>query len=62
MNRAQVLAGMAVNHPSGSKLVELSQEELMKVYGGGDVQPETTPVCAFGSGVTLGIALSKLFC
>lgn len=62
MHRAQVLAEMVTDHPSGSKLVELSREELTKVYGGGDVQPETTPVCAVGGGIALGIALSKLFC
>ncbi|MCY9020608.1 mersacidin family lantibiotic [Priestia megaterium] len=43
-------------------MVEVSEEELARVYGGGDVQPETTPACAIGGGITLGIALSKLLC
>ncbi|PDM41724.1 type 2 lantibiotic, partial [Parageobacillus yumthangensis] len=47
---------------SGERLVEVSVEELQRVYGGGDVQPETTTVCAVGGGISLGIALSKLFC
>ncbi|PGL81114.1 type 2 lantibiotic, partial [Bacillus sp. AFS054943] len=44
------------------KLVEVSKDELSRIYGGGDVQPETTPLCAFGSGVALGISLSKVYC
>lgn len=62
MTRTEVLASLNGNHPAGMKLVELSEEELMMVYGGGDVQPETTTVCAVGGGIAVGIALSKLFC
>ncbi|MGR5865248.1 mersacidin family lantibiotic [Bacillus cereus] len=62
MNRNQVIKELAKNHPSGSKLVEVSREELSRIHGGGDVQPETTPICAFGSGVALGLSLSKIYC
>jgi type 2 lantibiotic (TIGR03893 family) len=62
MTRNQVLETIHQNHPSGERLVEVSVEELQRVYGGGDVQPETTTVCAVGGGISLGIALSKLFC
>ncbi|OTY56717.1 mersacidin family lantibiotic [Bacillus thuringiensis] len=62
MNRTKVIEELAVNHPAGTKLVEVSKDELSRIYGGGDVQPETTPLCAFGSGVALGISLSKVYC
>lgn len=35
----------AVAHPAGDALAGLSEEELLAVYGGGDVQAETTPIC-----------------
>lgn len=72
MNRHQVLESMNVNHPAGAKLVEVSAEELARVYGGGDVQAETTPVCAaaiissnaclYGAGVVIGVGLSIWKC
>ncbi|MCM3773835.1 mersacidin family lantibiotic [Priestia aryabhattai] len=62
MNRNQVIEELKMNHPAGTAMVEVSEEELARVYGGGDVQPETTPACAIGGGITLGIALSKLLC
>jgi len=62
MSRNQVIEELKVNHPAGTAMVEVSQEELTRVYGGGDVQPETSPVCAVGGGITVGIAISKLFC
>ncbi|MED2798412.1 mersacidin family lantibiotic [Bacillus thuringiensis] len=31
------------NHPAGAKLVEVSKDELARTYGGGNVQPESTP-------------------
>ncbi|MED4206663.1 lichenicidin A2 family type 2 lantibiotic [Neobacillus mesonae] len=62
MTRTQVLTGLNHNNPAGEVLIEVSTEELAQIYGGGDVQPETTTVCAVGGGIALGIALSKLFC
>lgn len=47
------------NHPAGEKLNALTEEELARIQGGGDVKPETTTLCAFGGGVALTIALSK---
>ncbi|AHX21585.1 mersacidin family lantibiotic [Bacillus cereus] len=62
MNRNQVIEELSVKHPAGAKLVEVSKEELTRISGGGDVQPETTPLCAFGGGVALGLSLSKVYC
>ncbi|HDR7736281.1 mersacidin family lantibiotic [Bacillus cereus] len=62
MNRNQVIEELGENHPAGAKLVEVSKDELSSIYGGGDVQPETTPACAIGGGIALGVALSSLFC
>ncbi|MDA1567894.1 mersacidin family lantibiotic [Bacillus cereus] len=61
MNRNQVIEELAVNHPAGAKLVEVSKDELSRVYGGGDVQPETTPWCYLG-GVAIGVGLSMWKC
>ncbi|MDI6678280.1 mersacidin family lantibiotic [Bacillus wiedmannii] len=63
MNRTQVIEELAANHPAGAKLVEVSKDELTRVYGGGDVQPETTPACIlYINGLTIGLALSKQSC
>ncbi|HDR7736278.1 mersacidin family lantibiotic [Bacillus cereus] len=62
MTRNQIIEDLKVNHPAGAKLVEVSKDELASVYGGGDVQPETTPLCAVGGGIAFGIGMSKLFC
>lgn len=62
MQRSEILNSFNQNHPSGEKLAVLSQEELLRVHGGGDVQAETTTICAFGKGVALGASLSLLFC
>ncbi|MFF2883424.1 mersacidin family lantibiotic [Bacillus toyonensis] len=64
MNRNQVIEELAVNHPAGAKLVEVSKEELTRVYGGGDVQAETTPMTPtlYLNGITIGLALSKQSC
>ncbi|EOO05680.1 MULTISPECIES: mersacidin family lantibiotic [Bacillus] len=62
MNRNEVIEELAVNHPAGAKLVEVSKEELTRIYAGGDVQPETTPVCAIGGGLALGFSISKIYC
>ena len=43
MARAQVLEALRHNHPSGDKMVEVSENELMLTRGGGDVSPEWTP-------------------
>ncbi|WP_254490162.1 mersacidin family lantibiotic [Bacillus thuringiensis] len=48
MNRNQIIEELAENHPAGAKLVEVSKDELSRTYGGGDVQPESTPACAVG--------------
>ncbi|MBA2871394.1 type 2 lantibiotic (TIGR03893 family) [Anoxybacillus calidus] len=61
MTRNQVLEAIHQNHPSGERLVEVSAEELQRVYGGGDVQPETSPACVT-IGIGIGIGISKLFC
>ncbi|EOO05679.1 MULTISPECIES: mersacidin family lantibiotic [Bacillus] len=66
MNRNQIIEELAVNHPAGAKLVEVSKEELTRVYGGGDVQPETSPACAsamlYLQGVTVSLGLSRMHC
>jgi type 2 lantibiotic (TIGR03893 family) len=61
MDRYEILAELAGNHPAGAKLVELSEEELLRVFGGGDVQAETSPACIIG-GITIGWTLSKMYC
>jgi len=61
MSRNQVMEELKMNHPAGAPMVEVSEDELSRVYGGGDVQPETTPACV-GAGITVGIAISKLLC
>ena len=61
MKRSEIIKSFNQNnHPAGVKLNYLSDEDLARIQGGGDVKPETTTLCAFGSGVTLGIALTKL--
>ncbi|MDZ4599762.1 MULTISPECIES: mersacidin family lantibiotic [Bacillus cereus group] len=53
MNRNQIIEELAANHPAGAKLVEVSKDELARTYGGGDVQPETTPGCGIAAGITI---------
>ncbi|AKR13156.1 MULTISPECIES: mersacidin family lantibiotic [Bacillus cereus group] len=55
MNRNQIIEELAENHPAGAKLVEVSKDELSRTYGGGDVQPETSPACAVGGAVAGGL-------
>ncbi|OWA35269.1 hypothetical protein B9G55_11450 [Saccharibacillus sp. O16] len=62
MNREQALRFLETQMPAGDALVELSQEELMRVHGGADVQPETTPVCGFFVGVGIGAIISATAC
>jgi type 2 lantibiotic (TIGR03893 family) len=62
MTRSEIIKSYNRNtDPAGRKLNSLSEEELTRIQGGGDVNPETTTLCAFGSGVALTIALSKAF-
>ncbi|HBU84667.1 mersacidin family lantibiotic [Paenibacillus sp. UMB7766-LJ446] len=62
MNREHALRFLETQSPVGETLVELSQEELMRVHGGADVQPETTPLCGFLVGVGIGVILSVTSC
>lgn len=56
MRREEVLAAFENVNPAGEALVELSHSELSRVYGGADVQPETTPVCAIAATVAASSA------
>ena len=62
MNRNQVIEELKMNHPAGATMVEVSEDELSRVYGGGDVQPETTPACLVTGGVVIGVTLSIWRC
>lgn len=60
MTRSEIINSYSSdNHPAGQRLSALSQEELIRIQGRGDVKPETSTLCAFGGGVALTIALSK---
>jgi len=50
-----------MNHPTGTAMVEVSEEELTRVYGDGDVQPKTSPLCVAG-GIIIGVKISKAIC
>jgi hypothetical protein len=52
---------LKINHPAGAPIVEVSEDELIRVYGGGDVQPETAPVVTGLTIITLYVP-SKLNC
>lgn len=62
MQRNIALLSLEMESPAGEALVELSNEELMRVHGGADVQPETTPLCGFFVGVGIGVILSVAKC
>ena len=63
MKRSEIIKSFNQNnHPAGVKLNYLSDEDLARIQGGGDVKPETTTLCAFGQGVSLTIALSLVLC
>ncbi|KQU17826.1 mersacidin family lantibiotic [Priestia megaterium] len=62
MSRSQVMEELKMNHPAGAPMVEVSEDELTRVYGGGDVQPETTPGCLYTGGVVIGVTLSLWKC
>ncbi|MGF9943035.1 mersacidin family lantibiotic [Priestia megaterium] len=61
MSRNQVMEELKINHPAGAPMVEVSEDELIRVYGGGDVQPETAPVVTGLTIITLYVP-SKLNC
>ncbi|MCQ4087449.1 mersacidin family lantibiotic [Saccharibacillus sp. JS10] len=56
MKRQDVLNALETVNPAGEALVELSHAELSRVFGGADVQPETTPVCAVAATVAASSA------
>ncbi|WP_025692287.1 mersacidin family lantibiotic [Paenibacillus zanthoxyli] len=62
MNRKDALLSLNTEDPAGAPLVELSHDELIRVQGGADVQPETTPLCGFFIGVGVGVILSVAKC
>ncbi|MCM3773830.1 mersacidin family lantibiotic [Priestia aryabhattai] len=61
MNRNQIVEELKMNHPAGTAMVEVSEEELTRVYGGSDVQPETNTVITPLTILTLYVP-SKLNC
>ncbi|MBM7580804.1 mersacidin family lantibiotic [Jeotgalibacillus terrae] len=62
MSRSEVLKSLNEFQPAGDKMPTLSKEELAKINGGGDVQPETTPtIVPFTGGVVFTVTMSKLF-
>jgi len=61
MDRNQIMEELKMNHPAGAPMVEVSEDELNRVYGGGDVQPETSPVVTALTIITLYVP-SKLNC
>ncbi|KQU17824.1 mersacidin family lantibiotic [Priestia megaterium] len=58
MSRNQVMEELKMNHPAGAPMVEVSEDELNRIYGGGDVRAETTISCGAVL-VTIGIYISK---
>lgn len=61
LNRNQIVEELKMNHPAGTAMVEVSKEELTRVYGGGDVQSETNTVITPLTILTLYVP-SKLNC
>ncbi|WP_083780220.1 mersacidin/lichenicidin family type 2 lantibiotic [Kyrpidia tusciae] len=47
-------------HPSGAAMSELDEIALQEVIGRGDVQAESTPLCAFGVGFLVGAGIGVL--
>lgn len=77
MSRKDALQAMNANNPAGPSMMEISNEELKKVLGSGDVQGETTTfpcfavayygvqssvACAYAAGAGVGLALSAWKC
>lgn len=52
-------SNIIIQHPSGSSLSELSDEEMQLIQGAGDVQPDaiTTPVCAVAAAALIASSL-----
>ncbi|MDI3329058.1 MAG: mersacidin family lantibiotic [Alicyclobacillaceae bacterium] len=48
--------GAPIAHPAGEVLAGLDDDELARIYGGGDVQAETTPICAISATVAASSA------
>jgi len=48
--------GAAVDHPAGEALMGVDDDELARIYGAGDVQAETTPICAIAATVAASSA------
>ncbi|MBY0097853.1 mersacidin family lantibiotic [Mesobacillus maritimus] len=62
MNRSEVLQSLNKSQPAGEKMHTLTREELERVSGAGDVQPEATPtVVPFTGGILFGVGMTKLF-
>lgn len=62
MTRSEALESLNEFQPAGTKMSALSREELEKVSGAGDVQPEATPtVVPFTGGILFTVAMSKMF-
>lgn len=57
MKRNEAMQKVSMENPAGSLMGELSIEEMTRVQGGGDVQPETTLLC-----VQVGIRMSSQKC
>ncbi|MBY0097854.1 mersacidin family lantibiotic [Mesobacillus maritimus] len=77
MSRNEILQSMNGNSPAGPSMMEISNEELKKVIGSGDVQGETTTFpcfavayygvqssvsCAYAAGAVVGVGLSVWKC
>ncbi|MCY9515487.1 mersacidin family lantibiotic [Paenibacillus apiarius] len=48
--------------PVGPAFEELTLEEMHMIHGGGDVVPETTPICGYFIGVGAGVVFSVYKC
>ncbi|MFG6113702.1 lichenicidin A2 family type 2 lantibiotic [Halobacillus sp. MO56] len=57
LKNPEIRTKLGVESPAGETLGELSKDELSRVNGGSDVQPETSPTC-----VTIGITISLAYC
>ena len=60
MTRAEIINSYKMeNHPAGRKLNALTEEELARVHGGGDVAPNTTTTLCGALSTTLRKGLGK---
>lgn len=46
----------------GKAFEELTKDEMEKIQGTGDIQPETTPICGFTIGIGIGALASVKWC